>query len=232
MRFLVFDTETTGLPQTKHMNDDNLHLWPYIVQFSYVIYDSDLNNIIKTVDEIIKIPEEVSISEGSTQIHGITKTMTDEKGENIEIILKNFFVDLTTVDLFVGHNISFDINMLKVALLRLIENKKGNFTPRQVMVAKSNLEYLNKYKNIYCTLQKSISLCNIKVTNRYGGVYLKFPKLIELYKKLFDKEPKHLHNSLNDILVTLRCFIKLKFDTDLCIHCPIFETQMKKYDII
>jgi hypothetical protein len=42
MRVLVFDTETTGLPQTKILNPDTLHQWPTIVQFSYIIYDLSL----------------------------------------------------------------------------------------------------------------------------------------------------------------------------------------------
>ena len=46
MRFLVFDTETTGLPKTKYISPDTLNQWPYIVQFSYIIYDTTLNDII------------------------------------------------------------------------------------------------------------------------------------------------------------------------------------------
>ena len=44
MRVLVFDTETTGLPKSKIINPDTLNLWPHIVQFSYIIYDTVLND--------------------------------------------------------------------------------------------------------------------------------------------------------------------------------------------
>ena len=46
MKVLIFDTETTGLPQTRNINQETLHQWPHIVQFSYVIFDTELNDII------------------------------------------------------------------------------------------------------------------------------------------------------------------------------------------
>ena len=59
MKVLVFDTETTGLPETKIINPITLHQWPHIVQFSYVIYDSSLNNIVESKDYIVKLPESI-----------------------------------------------------------------------------------------------------------------------------------------------------------------------------
>ena len=46
MKLIIFDTETTGLPKTKNINIDYLYLWPYIVQFSYIIYDTEINKIL------------------------------------------------------------------------------------------------------------------------------------------------------------------------------------------
>jgi hypothetical protein len=61
-------------------------------------------------------------------------------------------------------------------------------------------------------------------TDKYGKSYLKYPKLIELHEKLFNVTPNNLHNSLNDILVTLRCYMKLKFNVDLMEDCSSFIT--------
>ena len=37
-----FDTETTGLPQFRvPPNSTNILTWPYIVQLSYILYDTD-----------------------------------------------------------------------------------------------------------------------------------------------------------------------------------------------
>ena len=62
MKIAVFDTETTGLPKSKLINEITLQLWPHIVQFSYMIYDTELQKIIKTVDLVIKIPENIQMA--------------------------------------------------------------------------------------------------------------------------------------------------------------------------
>jgi DNA polymerase III epsilon subunit-like protein len=225
MRVLVFDTETTGLPQTKIINPDTLNQWPTILQFSYIIFDISLNNIIESRDYFIKIPENILISEENTKIHGITNKICSNKGVPITEVLSEFFCYLRDVDLIVGHNIQFDINMIKVELLRLINRREINDNDllEDIRYYKYNLHYITNYTNIYCTLQESIDFCNIKVTNKSGKEYLKYPKLIELHQKLFNTTPNNLHNSLNDILVTLRCFIKLKYNYDLIDNCSSFR---------
>ena len=220
MKFLVFDTETTGLPKTKFISPTTLKLWPHIVQFSYIIYDSSLNDITESSDYIIKLPEDILIPEDSSKIHGITNDISHQKGVNINNVLNDFFYHLKNVDKLIGHNIEFDINMLKIELLRTINNKDSLY--EQNSLCKQNLHYLSNYKNITCTLKDSINYCNIQTIDKFGKPYLKYPKLIELHEKLFDKSPNNLHNSFNDILVTLRCFMKLKYHVDLLDNCESF----------
>ena len=221
MRFLVFDTETTGLPQTKFISPSTLQQWPHIVQFSYVIYDSSLNDIIESKDYIIKLPESISIPEEITKINGITNEKTSKYGMPINEVLNEFFYYLRNVDKLVGHNIEFDVNMIKVSLLRLINS--GSLTKEQLKLYKQDFHYLENYKNISCTLKDSIEFCNIQKQTKNGKTYLKYPKLIELHEKLFNKSPSNLHNSFNDILVTLRCFMKLKHNIDLNDNCDSFK---------
>ena len=221
MRVLVFDTETTGLPQTKILNPDTLHQWPTIVQFSYIIYDLSLNDIVESKDYVIKVPESILISEESSKIHGITNEISSKKGILVDEVLNEFFYYLRDVDWIIGHNVSFDINMIKVELLRIIYNKK--LITQQLKMYKYDLHFITNYKNICCTLQDSIQFCNIQAIDKFGRPYLKYPKLVELHKKLFDSSPNNLHNSFNDILVTLRCFMKLKHDSDLLHSCNSFK---------
>ena len=54
---MIFDTETTGLPQTKILNRHTLHLFPHIVQLSYIIYNFETNNVEKIRDFIIKMED-------------------------------------------------------------------------------------------------------------------------------------------------------------------------------
>ena len=232
MRVLVFDTETTGLPKSKIINPDTLNLWPHIVQFSYVIYDTALNDIVESKDTIVKIKDGITIPEDSIKIHGITNEISQKNGINIEFILNEFFYHLRNVDLLVGHNISFDINMIKVELLRFIYETNGNILENEEKAYKYNLHFLTNYKNISCTMQSSIDLCNIKAINKFGKEYIKFPKLLELHQKLFDSTPNNLHNSFNDILVTLRCFMKLKHDIDLNEKCNSFRILSNKIGLL
>jgi len=224
MRILVFDTETTGLPATKILNPDTLNLWPHIVQFSYIIYDTDINDIVHSSDTIVKVKEGISISEDSTKIHKITNEISKEKGIEIELVLNDFFYHMRNIDMLVGHNVSFDINMVKVELLRMIYINYSNVSQDEIKVYKYNLHFLTNYKNICCTLKDSIEYCNIKAIDKFGKEYIKYPKLLELHEKLFETIPNNLHNSFNDILITLRCFMKLKYDKDLNKDCDKFKT--------
>jgi DNA polymerase III epsilon subunit-like protein len=217
MRVLVFDTETTGLPSSKIINPDTLKLWPHIVQFSYVMYDTERNDILDLHNSIIKVAEGINIPEESIKFHGITNEISQNNGIELELVLIEFFYQLKIADKIVGHNVSFDINMVKVELLRIIYSRTQNAE------FKNYLYFINNYKNICCTLQDSVELCNIKALDKHGKEYLKFPKLIELHEKLFISVPNNLHNSLNDILVTLRCFIKMKYDFDLNEKCDNFK---------
>lgn len=216
MIVLVFDTETTGLPESKIINPDTLHLWPHIVQLSYIVYDASKNVILNVTDAIVKLPSNVKISEESTKIHGITNEMSREKGIDSEILITELFKYLRTVDLIVGHNVSFDINILMVELLRLIYFNNGLMIQSELISYKHYFHFITNAKNVCCTMKLAKDLCQIKAISKFGNEYNKFPKLIELHEKLFvNQTPKNLHNSLNDIMVTLRCFCQLAFNIDL-----------------
>jgi DNA polymerase III epsilon subunit-like protein len=213
MRVLVFDTETTGLPKTKAITEQFLQLWPHIVQLSYIIYDTEIKEIIKIKDCIIKIPKNIIISNESIKLHGITNEISSTNGYDIDYIIEEFIGDLiNNNDYIIGHNIDFDIKMIKVELMRLCKQSETIENTDKYMTYISILKNIKQY---YCTMQESIEICNIKMKDKYGKEYLKFPKLIELHEKLFNSLPNGLHNSLNDILICLRCFYKIKYDKDI-----------------
>jgi DNA polymerase-3 subunit epsilon len=230
MKVLIFDTETTGLPKTRIIGQDTLNSWPHIVQFSFIVFDTNKNEIIIEKDFIIKMIDGIEISQDSSNIHGITNEISREKGTSIEDVLCRFFYYLREVDLLVGHNISFDINMVNVELLRIIYNK--TYPREHISAYKSDLHLLANFKNIFCTMQETIDLCAIKTLDRNGQEYNKYPKLSELHEKMFGTIPKNMHNSLVDILITLRCFMKLKFDKDLLQDCRNFIETTKKLDLL
>jgi len=229
MKVLIFDTETTGLPQSRIISQETLDKWPYIVQFSFIVFDTNTNKIIKTTDSIIKLQDELLIPSESTAIHGITNEISKKDGIIIEVALKDFFISLREVDLLVGHNVSFDINMIYIELLRIIYFKE--YQKDIISSYKFHLHFLTNYKNIYCTMQESIDLCNIKAVTKFGKEYTKFPKLSELHETLFKTTPKNLHNSLIDILITLRCYMKLSSGRDLLLDCKKYTSIIKKLEV-
>ena len=62
MKVLVFDTETTGLPDRFNIPYQHSSRWPHIVQFSFILYDLENNKVINESDFIINVPDDVNIS--------------------------------------------------------------------------------------------------------------------------------------------------------------------------
>lgn len=212
MSILVFDTETSGLlPKGKFLVNENLHLFPRTVQFSWIIFDQQQNKIIKIQDYIIKLPTNFQLSEESIKIHGITNEISQMKGVDINIVIDEFIVDFQKANLVVAHNIDFDLKIIRADIMRLITSCENNLLSKYK-------KFINELKNstkLYCTMEESIDLCDIKLKNASGIEYKKFPKLVELHDKLFQTRPNNLHNSLNDVLVCLRCFYKMTNDKDI-----------------
>ena len=222
MRTLVFDTETTSLPQSKSITPSALHLWPHIVQFSYIVFDTESNKMVKIKDSIIKVPDGFIITEENAKIHGITTEISLAKGVDLLPVLEEFFADFDSADHIVGHNVSFDINMIKAELQRLIMN---SFNEK----LQEYLTKINTSTKFYCTMQETIELCAIEMKDKFGRPYKKFPKLVELYQKMFGVTPRGLHNSLNDVIVCLRCFIKLKYEIDIVERSEEVKQMIKDY---
>ena len=53
MKVLVFDTETNGLPKNNFESIFNTDNFPFIMQISYILYDSENLSIIKVGNEYI-----------------------------------------------------------------------------------------------------------------------------------------------------------------------------------
>ena len=203
MLVLVLDSETNGLPTTRILNKNTMSEWPYMVQFSYLVYNTDTNKLIKTADHIIKIPDEIDISEESYKLHNISKEKSLKQGYSVVDVLNQFIHDVEGVDVVIAHNYKFDSNMIMVEMMR------------NNMDIKKYMSIINT-RRVCCTMKDSTSFCNIQMISKFDEKpYLKPPKLSELHEKLFGITPVNLHNSLNDAIVTLRCYIKLKLDKDI-----------------
>jgi len=192
MKILFFDTETTGLITKKN--------FPYIVQFSYIIYDTNLNSIILKYDEIIHLSETIEIPEEATKIHHISTEMSRISSVEILDCLKEFIDNCKSVDLVVGHNISFDNQMVTEELKR-----------------HDQYDLIQDFSSMifYCTMKETTKFCNILAkTKILSNPYIKYPKLLELHDKLFGENTLSLplHNSFNDVMVCFKCYFKFCHD--------------------
>jgi DNA polymerase III subunit epsilon len=203
MRILVFDTETTGLiPKYKQLPRD-IQEYPYIVQFSFMLYNVETLTIDKISDYIIRLPEDVVIPEESSNIHGITTRITKVRGVSIHEAFDDFEQTLEQANVIIGHNLSFDIEMYRK---ECILNKRESKINKELFQTKSQ----------YCTMKMSCNLCRIERINSYG-MYYKYPTLLELHQFLFKETPYNLHNSMVDVLICLRCYYKLVYDRDILV---------------
>ena len=217
MIVLVFDTETTGLPEKtkfgKYPNVSDSKKWPYVVQLSFIRYDTRGKDMLVDRDFIIKIPSTVYISPESTKIHGITNEISRSQGVNLKQALSTFMLCGNDADAIIAHNIEFDKHILRAEAARY--NLDDPFS------LKCNPIYFD-------TMIMGKPVCNVRQQHIYTGeIKLKPSKLIELYQKLFNQTPKSLHNSFIDIIACLRCFVKMYNGQDIFNDCLRLRTLIR-----
>ena len=115
--FLIFDTETTGLPKDFSAPISDTQNWPRCIQLAWQLHNS-LGELIETKNYIIK-PDGFSIPFNSQKIHGISTERALNEGWPINLVLKDFSNALSQTQYFVGHNILFDLNIIFSEFFRL-----------------------------------------------------------------------------------------------------------------
>ncbi len=207
MRVLFLDTETTGLPEGKNISLYNTQKWPYVIQLSYIIFDTEVNEVVHTFDSVIKLDDNVEISEKSISMHGVTRERSQTEGVIMKGALEELNDNLKTIDLIVGHNISFDKQIM------IVEN------------IRNNVFSLFPKKQSFCTMKEYKMYCDIKKERADGTTYAKYPTLCELHEKLFGTKPNNLHNSYVDVLVCARCYMQKEYNNDIVNTSNTFKME-------
>ena len=228
--FLIFDVETNNLMPKQKPNGPRLTIddYPHILQLSFVIYDLNESKITKSYDAYVNINENVVISDSITELTGITKDICKKKGVPIITILKEFYDAYVNCDVLIGHNMEFDVEMIKIE----IERNRAEILSAFPCVFTTFNDTYEKIHNIerYCTMRKGIPICNILVESKIPGKppTKKYPRLLELYQHLFVGETANgLHDSMVDTLVCLRCYLKMRHGVD--VHNSKFAFWVEKY---
>jgi len=196
-----FDCETTGAPAKGLKWEENFNQFPHIVQIAWSLGDKERSFIVKPNGWII--PEDV------VEIHGITTERALSEGIPFEIIIDEFLMDSASAKLICAHNIYFDTSLIKADILRVCG--------KDYYDAKAD-NALYKGKRID-TMMKTIKFVGALYSNGRPG---KFPRLEELYAKLFEGETFMAHNALEDVKALRRCLPKL-------VELGIIELSQKEY---
>ena len=187
MTFLLFDTETSGL--YNYDLPSNHKDQPYLLQIAYQVITDDPWVIQKETNKIIYY-ENICIPEETQNVHGINPEICKNKGIDPKIVLQELIDDVNNfnVNMLVAHNIRFDYEVLKSALIR-------------------NEMSLDSIKDteLFCTSDGFKNVTKLLMGN---GKY-KRPSLQELHYHLFHDTFDDGHDAMQDVRITSKCLKKI-----------------------
>ena len=185
--YLIFDTETTGLPKNWRAPISDIDNWPRCIQIAWQVHD-EMGVLLESKSYIVK-PKDFDIPYESEKIHGISTELAYEEGVDLEEVLTEFNNSVSKSKFIIGHNVNFDLNVIGCEFYR------NNIT--------SNIELTDVLDT--CT-ELTAELC--KLPGGRGGKF-KLPTLTELHEFLFQSSFKEAHNATADVEATARCFLEL-----------------------
>lgn len=193
---LFIDTETTGLPLNDNLPYTDLKNWPYLVQVALIIEDDNYGILAKR--NIILKPDGYTIPESTTKIHGISNERAVKNGEDRDKVISFLDLALYKSDIIIGHNVSFDLNVIKSEIIRIKGIENALFEKKKHIV----IDTMKMGKNI-CKIPNLSFHTRLSLPNKY-------PKLDELYYKLFNKHFNNQHDAMADVQAAYDCYYELK----------------------
>ena len=185
--YLIFDTETTGLPKRWGAPISDTDNWPRCIQIAWQLHD-EMGKLIEHQDYLVK-PEGFNIPYDAERIHGISTELAESEGISLTEVLEKFNIALSKSKFIVGQNLGFDINIMGCEFYRM-----GIASPM------SEMPILDTCTEVTASL--------IKLPGGRGGKF-KLPTLTELHSYLFNKPFAEAHNATADVEATTRCFLEL-----------------------
>lgn len=166
--YFAFDTETTGLPISRSKpTAQNLSNWDKCRVLSLAFVEFNQDHKILAEHYVLVYPDTFEVA--ATEIHGITEEQAKSEGKPFEEVYKYFCELVERCPKIVGHNLSFDTNVMKSEAYR-----RG-----------LDLSVFDKIEEV----------CTLKIAKT---IYLRPMKLTVLYNTLFGEEFDGAHNALAD----------------------------------
>ena len=114
---LIFDTETTGLPQNYNAPLTDFNNWPRVVQIAWQLHEPS-GKLVSQGNRIVR-PDGFSIPYNAEKVHGISTDRALREGLPLSDVMAEFLADVAKATIISGHNIEFDLNITGCELLRL-----------------------------------------------------------------------------------------------------------------
>jgi DNA polymerase-3 subunit alpha len=185
--YLVFDTETTGLPKRWDAPVSDTSNWPRCIQIAWQLHD-EMGRLIEHQDYIVK-PEGFNIPYDAERIHGISTELALAEGLPLHEVLEKFNYAISRTKFIVGQNVGFDVNIMGCEFYR-----------SETDSALAALPVLDTCTEVTASL--------LKLPGGRGGKF-KLPTLTELHQYLFNTPFSEAHNATADVEATTRCFLEL-----------------------
>ena len=187
LMYLIFDTETTGLPKNWNAPITDSDNWPRCIQIAWQLHD-EMGNLIENQDYLVQ-PDGFNIPYDAERIHGISTELAQAEGISLSEVLEKFNVALGKAKFIVGQNLGFDVNIMGAEFHRM-----GVDSPMASMPVLDT-----------CT---EVTASLLKLPGGRGGKF-KLPTLTELHEYLFNVPFAEAHNATADVEATTRCFLEL-----------------------
>jgi DNA polymerase III epsilon subunit-like protein len=199
MKCVVFDTETTGIPvKPKDYTDLAAYENARLVEISWVVFDQHLNVGERYTTLVVGVNGELPVFPESYPFPTSTPQEFTDRGQAVDQVLTKFTDLLTPDTILIGHNLDFDIGMIKSELYRL---------------GRSGGSEIDK-------ITDCARMCTMKIATPPGG---RWPKLTNLYGQFF-AAPIVAHRADADTETTLMCWLALLYKGQLpggC--CEVFD---------
>jgi DNA polymerase-3 subunit epsilon len=185
---LAFDTETTGLPLWHEPSDHRDQ--PHLIQFAGVVLD-DEGNEVDSLSTLVRPGPGAVMDEKAFEAHGITLVQALTGGCDPLEVLAWFGAQAARATQLVGHNVSFDIRLMRIHAVRFTGVKWEAPCPS------------------FCTMKRSQAIVNLPPTERMkaaGRWGPKPPKLSECIKHFFGEELEGAHDALVDVRASVRVY--------------------------
>jgi len=115
--YLIFDTETTGVPRLYDAPVSDIKNWPRVVQIAWRNFDVHGRKKVST-SYIIR-PDGFTIPKEAERIHGISTSRASRVGVPIDEVLDEFAEALSESSVVVAHNLQFDLNITSAEFYRV-----------------------------------------------------------------------------------------------------------------